>query len=474
MTLGRLLKINVLLLPLLLLSFFWHSHLYAGDTPALPPGIEADFTKETEEPSLPEGLFEEEETSPLRVEEETFHPPFALSGFWEARFGVRTQRDPNEKKTSIGETRLQLQFEQPLKQVTFKLTSDFLYDPVLGEDKIRLEEGSGFIDLREANLLFRPIAFIDLKMGRQILTWGTGDLVFINDLFPKDWNAFFISRNTEYLKAPSDALKTSFFTSWANLDIVYTPRFDADRFIDGRRISFFNSSLGRRTGRDAVLQTEKREAWFKDDEIAVRLYQNVRGLELALYGYRGFWKSPGGFNPLSKQAVFPGLSVYGGSARGLIGRGIGHLELGFYDSEEDRKGNNPFIRNSEFRFLIGYEQEVAQEFTVGLQYYLEQIRDYGNFVRTLPAGSPVADKNRHVMTLRLTRLLMSQNLRLSLFTFYSPSDRDVYFRPKLHYKVNDAWSGEIGGNIFIGKQNRTFFGQFELNSNVYASLRVSF
>lgn len=445
--------------PLLLaLSFAWGTQVYAE-----------------EEPFLPEGLGEEVETSPVTVEEEdTDHLSFALNGFLEVRFGIRTQSDPNEKETSIGETRVQVQLEQPIKQALFKLTSDFIYDPVLGEHAVRLEAGRGFIDLREASLLLRPIDFIDVKIGRQILTWGTGDLIFINDLFPKDWNAFFIGRDTEYLKAPSDALKTSFFSSWANLDIIYSPRFDADRFIDGRRISFFNTSFVRRTGRDAVVQTEEREDWFKDDEIALRLYQNVKGLELALYGYQGFWKSPAGFDPASKQAVFPRLSVYGGSVRGPVGRGIGHLELGFYDSEEDRKGDRLSIRNSEFRFLLGYEQEVVQEFTVGLQYYLEQIRDYDNFLQGLPAGSPAADEDRHVLTIRLTRFLLNQDLRLSLFTFYSPSDRDAYLRPKIHYKMDDSWSGEIGGNVFIGKENHTFFGQFELNNNVYVGLRVSF
>jgi hypothetical protein len=75
---------------------------------------------------------------------------------------------------------------------------------------------------------------MDVKLGRQILTWGTGDLIFINDLFPKDWISFFIGRDTDYLKAPSDAIKVSLFGEQANLDIVYTPQFDSDRFIEGR------------------------------------------------------------------------------------------------------------------------------------------------------------------------------------------------------------------------------------------------
>ena len=50
-----------------------------------------------------------------------------------------------------------------------------------------------------------------------------GDLLFINDLFPKDWVSFFVGRDDEYLKAPSDSLKASFFNELFNLDFVYTP-----------------------------------------------------------------------------------------------------------------------------------------------------------------------------------------------------------------------------------------------------------
>lgn len=367
-----------------------------------------------------------------------------------------------------------MQTEKLWGNATFRVTSDLLYDPVLDRHSVRLEEGQGFVDLREANLTVTPASFMDVKGGRQILTWGTGDLVFINDLFPKDWNSFFIGRDEEYLKAPSDAAKVSFFSSLANLDLVYTPRFDADRFIDGRRISYYNSTLGRLAGREAIVRVDKPNDWFEDDEVALRLYRNVRGYELAVYGYNGFWKSPAGQDPMTGKATFPDLSVYGASIRGSIGKGIGNIEFAFYDSQDDRKGDDPFIRNGELRFLVGYEQEVARDLTMGIQYYLEYMMDHSDYRRTLPPGSPRADEARHLLTLRLLKLFMNQNLKLSLFTFYSPSDSDAYLRPNIHYKIDDHWSAEIGGNVFIGKDDHTFFGQFKENTNVYGGVRYSF
>ncbi|MCD6405349.1 MAG: hypothetical protein J7M19_05950, partial [Planctomycetes bacterium] len=67
-----------------------------------------------------------------------------------------------------------------------------------------------------------------------------------------------------------------------------------------------------------------------------------------------------------------------------------------------------------------------------------------------------------------------QNLTLSFFAFYSPGDRDAYIRPNISYKLNDHWSADMGGNVFIGHDERTFFGRFEDNTNVYVGLRYGF
>ena len=392
--------------------------------------------------------------------------PFELHGFLDTRGGLRTQDDPHESKSAtLGETRLQLDISRAFEWAKFRLKSDFLYDGVL--------EGAD-VDLREANAIFTPFGFMDFKIGRQILTWGTGDYIFINDLFPKDYNSFFIGRDDEYLKAPSDAVKASFYTKVLNLDFVYTPRFNPDRFIDGERISYFNPQLGRLAGEDARIRPRNRDDWFEDSEFALRLHRDIKGYDLALYAYNGFWKSPVGFDPQAGKPTFPRLSAYGLSARGKFWNGIGHFETGYYDTQDDQSGKDPLIPNSQLRFLLGYEQEVAKDFTVGVQYYVEEMLDYGAYKRALPRGSHATDEYRHVITLRLTKLLMYQNLKLSLFTFYSPSDQDLYMRPNVHYRITDHWSAEAGANIFLGEKEHTFFGQFKNNTNLYSGLRWSF
>ena len=171
-------------------------------------------------------------------------------GFADFRAGVRTQPDDHEPDAILGESRFQIWGENREEWGTLTLRSDFLYDAIPRHSSLDLETGHGPVDLREANVLFSPAADMDVKVGRQILTWGVGDLLFINDLFPKDWNSFFCGRDTDYLKAPSDAALMSFYSGALNVDVVYTPRFDPDRFIDGDRISYWSPADGRRAGRD--------------------------------------------------------------------------------------------------------------------------------------------------------------------------------------------------------------------------------
>ncbi|MBI1337304.1 MAG: hypothetical protein GC164_10125 [Phycisphaera sp.] len=453
------------------------THSVCAEEPTLPEGLDIPaVTTPPDAPDLPEGLGGGTEptqpAAPPAMAKDKL--PFDLSGFFEVRIGPYTQSAPGQRNVAVAESRLQLQVDKTWHKVAFRLTGDFLLDAVPYSNAIDPELGQGWIDLREAYVSFSPIDFVDIKAGRQVLTWGTGDLLFLNDLFPKDWNSFLIGRDTEYLKAPSDAVKVSLFSDIVNIDMVYTPAFDADRFVDGRRVSYFNPMVGSTVGRSTVRFVDRPQHTFSDDEFAARLYRRLGAWELAGYLYLGYWKSPTGTDPMTGRGTFPGLNVYGASIRGPLAEGIFNAELAFYDSRDDRGGSNPFVNNDELRFLVGFEREVAPDFTVGLQYYLEQMLDHNDYRATLPVGVPRRDELRHVVTARFTLMTMMQNLEWSLFVFYSPSDNDAYLRPRVHYKVSDHWSAEIGANVLIGANETTFFGQFRDMSNVYVAARYSF
>lgn len=386
-----------------------------------------------------------------------------VHGFLEVRAGCRTQPDPYERDASVLETRLQAEVSTQTSWAQFKYKGDIWYDGILTQVRY---------DTREAWMFLRPTDSLDIKLGRQVLTWGTGDLVFLNDLFPKDWQSFFIGRDAEYLKAPCDSVKVSLFFDFLNVDFVFTPLFASDRFITGQYVSYWNGALGRLAGNESELDFDKPDRWFTDAEYAARLYRTIGAYELALYGYFGFWKNPGGI-AASGEYIFPRLHVYGASARGPVAGGIGNMEVAYYDSIEAPDGRDPNINNCEMRYLVGFAREISRDFNGSVQYYVEQLLRYQDYRATFEGEHP-RDELRHVLTMQLTKLLMNQNLELSLSGYWSPSDHDAYLRPKILYKWTDHIKQEVGANIFRDQRDDTMFGQYKANTNVYMALRYSF
>ncbi len=434
----------------------------ASSGPALPPGLGA--------PGIPESkqaLAGNDKADPIAFS------PWTFTGFLEARAGGRTRHDPDQATTSIEEARVNGTLDYQQTVFSARLSADALVDDESNSAHPRLNQGKGWPDLREAWVLWPAASWIDVKAGRQILTWGVGDQLFINDLFPKDWNSFFLGRDQSYLKAPSDALKLALYSYVANVDLIWVPEFDADRYIDGERISFFNPTVGEVSGSPEGIDVRRPN----QDEFALRVYRNLAGTEVAAYLYSGYWKSPNSIDPVTGDFLFPDLNFYGASVRGNLLGGVASAEIGRYDSRDDKDGDNAFIANSETRLLLGYERELLPNLTGGLQYYVERMEDFDAYIdsqKAIGAIQGIRDHYRQIWTLRLTWLTLNQNLSSSLFTYYSPSDHDAYFQPKVQYKVSDQWQVTVGANQFIGDEADTFFGQFERTSNVYAALRYSF
>lgn len=400
-----------------------------------------------------------------------------VRGFWEIRIGYRTQSDRYERDLTIGQTLFHLELEKQWKKASARLAGDLVSDylsHVDHRDTVRLEKGEGPFDLREFNVAFLAADRLQIRCGRQMLKWGTGDLLFINDLFPKDWKSFYSGRDESYLRAPSDAVLGKMDLEACRLDVAYMPRFDADRYISGRRFSYYNRSLERLAGRDARIHADAPDDWFDDREIAVRLYRECDDYLVALYGYDGYWKSPSDPMPVSGFSRFPELTVFGASIEGDVAGGRGNVETGFYFSKEDRSGDNPWVNNDEFRALAGYRREVTKDFELGAQYYLERMLDYSDYRRSHPFTRRRKDKDRHVTALRATQFLVERALALSLFVAWSPSASDGYLRPNVHYMIDDYFSVELGANLFYGKHEETAYGQFEQNSNVYGGFRFRF
>ena len=390
---------------------------------------------------------------------------FAL-GTYSGRTTGHLPSGPEGRALLLGEERLRLDLTgwTDAVEAEARIKLDGIHDVVTGDFDP---------DLREAYLDYTT-GDADFRLGRQIATWGVGDLLFINDVFPKDWVSFFSGRPLEYLKIGIDGLRARYSSDVLNAEILAIPRFEPDTLPTPNRF-FMHDNYASVANRDEDLP----DTTLGNMELAVRLYRRLGGFDLSAYAYRGRWRSPGQRadnpgNTTRVTSIYPPLSVYGLSAQGQALGGVVSLEGGYYDSRDDRNGDDPAVANSQARLLAGYQKQLWTDFTLGGQYYTEIMQDFDAYKRSLPAGFARKERYRDIVTLRFTQFLKHQTWNLSLFAFYSLAENDYLLQPQVTYKVSDNLSATLGANVFGGEKRTTFFGQFDQNDNAYINVRYDF
>ncbi|MBI2839952.1 MAG: hypothetical protein HYX75_16680 [Acidobacteria bacterium] len=372
----------------------------------------------------------------------------------------------NQSDFLLGEERLRLDIAAWLRSTNAaaKVKLDAAHDAVAGRFDVEVREA--YIDWATGS--------IDVRAGRQVTTWGVGDLLFINDVFPKDWVSFFAGRPMEYLKVGVDGVRLRYTGRHVNGEILALPFFQPDRMPTPDRFSFFDpfSSIPSRAERFP-------DSTYGNTELAARLYGRLAGIDVAAYAYKGYWRMPGMMPndlvaPTEVTFFYPRLAVFGVSGQANGFGGVVSAEGGYYKSRDDPRGDDPTVPSSQLRLLAGYQRQIGESLTLGFQYYYQRMIDHDAYVSALPPGFPAEGIYRDTLTLRLDHFFKHQTLKLSTFFFYSPVDRDYLFQPQVSYKLSDELSTTLGANIFGGTEQTTFLGQFDKNDNVYVSLRFDF
>ncbi|MFZ9052705.1 MAG: hypothetical protein ACO22K_06785 [Woeseiaceae bacterium] len=389
----------------------------------------------------------------------------AWAGFIEAGLGTRLNSDPLlDERNTLEEVRWRIESEWQPGSATVSFKADAAYDGI---------EAGWDAEIRDLTAAFTLAEDYDIKLGRQVQTWGTGDLLFLNDLFPKDFVSFFAGRDDEYLKAAGNAIRVTRFSEMVNVDFAWTPVFEPDVYLTGERYSFFSPLAGENIAPRPPLTAVEPDEKPANGEFALRLFRTFESREIALYAYRGFFKQPTALTA-DLEPTFAPLTAVGASLRQPLGPGLLNVEGSYYRSRDDRDGSDPFVPNDQLRMLAGYEWEAKPNFTVGLQYYLEWTGDYSRLIDNSSSPEYEPDEFRHLLTNRLTYRIGRDRHTLSLFTFFSPSDSDFYLRPSYSYRHSDEWSLTAGGNLFGGSDAHTFFSQLQDASNLYLRVRYHY
>lgn len=275
--------------------------------------------------------------------------------------------------------------------------------------------------------------------------------------------------------------------------------------MDEGRFASLDPLLGQLAGNGRLSQTQKTSSEWNNLELAGRIQlAAAKGFTTAFYAYKGRWNNPFAMRLDPQSSIFSPyfarLRVYGASSRGTALGGVLSLEGGFYYSEEDKKGDNPLIPNSSLRYLVLYERSLSPTLDIGVQYYGESIQAFPmseNNYQLLLAGNTrlidseaFKDEKRHLLTLRLTKKVVNETVWLTWFSYFSPSDQDYYFRPRLAWEYSDEIRFELTANILgaygdnddesnirdgmFPDYRNTMFGQFKDDSSINFTARYIF
>ena len=375
------------------------------------------------------------------------------TGYLEYRLATRFSPNPLFRhRASRDELKLKFDASDQIASARWDFELDLYADSL---------EGRARADLREATLSFDTPGSGQIKLGRQVLGWGTGDLLFINDRFPKDFSLPLSGGEDFYFKAPSNTLRYLGAVGPLSIDLAYTPEFTPDRFPDGRRLSVFNPVQGQLIGGGRRVDPPRPHG----AETALRLASTVGGIEYAGYAYRGFDKQPLSASSIAEPR-FRRRDSLGASLRGPLLGGIGALEVG-----REWRGNAPdndvAVVPNKTALMAGFERELRAKLTAGMQLYYERFADHPR------ALHPLAQGERQLLSLRLTQLSMQDRLQLSAIQFYSPNQHDRWLRATASFRFSDTWLSGAQVTLFAGNQN-TLFGQFEDDSQWALWLRRQF
>ena len=391
-----------------------------------------------------------------------------LTGFAEIVTSGRLSTDPViDGRVTLADLRGQIKWDTPMSHGDVKITADVYYDGVKDDVRLQVREMVWQGHLGEIGAWAKHW---DLKLGQQVLTWGTGDYLFLNDMFPKDYQSFFSGRDDEYLKAPSLSAKMSGYFEWINVDLVFTPEFTPDTYINGEHYSFFSPRFGSNIAPEFDVLDENEP---DTPEWALRLHTSLDNTDLAIYAYDGFYKSPNGSDALGQARFYP-LQVWGASVLLPASDGLFKAEFAYHHSKDDKHGDKPFVPNTQSRLLLGYETELIADMTGSVQWYLEHTHDHAALLENADFSEYEQVQNRQIVTTQIVYRAMQHTLTFSWFNFYSPSDKDGYMRLRTTYSPVDKWRLSAGFNSFYGEHKHTFFAQFKDASNVFASFRYYF
>lgn len=393
-----------------------------------------------------------------------------FDGYLELRNFTYFQGDSSNDKSNRIESVFKLEYENDIGNIgRYFVSPKLLFDnDNYSSSEIDETEDDDFrrtsVDLEEYYVEFNFNDF-DIKVGKQIFSWGRADVFNPTDnLNPRENIDLFVDEE----KLGVLAFNFIYYLKDITFNFVFIPTYTPTRLplIDSRNSFLDPEALPDINARDLPTNT------FANTQSAIRISKYIAGWDVSLSYYDGFdditlplieddFSITPDYNRmrvvgLDFATTFGGLGFHGEAAQFI------------YDSGKDE---------DYFQYILGVDYTWTNiiknhDIFVIIEYMGEKTtKSRGDDSPAFGSGLARVFTNSLLSTVNYK---ISDAFEIETNLLFNLDDHLSYvIKPEIHYDISDKTKLVLGVDIIEGVQE-TFFGQFEEDDRAYFSLRHSF
>lgn len=332
----------------------------------------------------------------------------------------------------------------------------------------RLPDETG-IELREAFMEYSAEHW-DLRMGRQIISWGKADGIRITDLIcPADYTEF-ITRDFDDIRIPVNMIKTRYLSEWVHVEFLWLPAFSPTILPTGDNPWAVSQGLSEEFF--ALSEAQKPELSLENSEVASRISFYLSGIDFAFSAFYTWSDIPVLTRAHQKDSVwlepeYYRMTFYGAEMTLPWNQVVLRTEAAWYrDQRFVRKDvTGTFHILDQLKGLVGLDWYPGNDWTFTMQFAQDYILHY---------RKELEHKQRHsTATLRIAKKFLRQTLELSNMLYAGVQAGDFYDQLAIDYALTDALHLSGGLDVFGGKDSGEF-GQYSDNTQFWCKGKYSF
>jgi hypothetical protein len=310
--------------------------------------------------------------------------------------------------------------------------------------------------------------YLEVKAGRQIVTWGVADGLRITDLIsPMDYTEF-MANDYDDIRVPVNAVNLKYPGESFSAELVFVPVPEYFVMPSGEDNPW---TMPVPAGASMDLNgTPKKH--IKNSEVGGRLRFFLENLDFSLTALRTFNKSPvtiASYNPETKSAVINGIyepmNVVGGDVSIPAGELVIRGEIAFYFGEPVALKNSMDYRlRKTFNGLLGIDWYAGDNWTFMFQYMHKIIMDYRDELGT--------EQNSSMITARISKEVLNNTLKLSVYGMFDADNVGYYVRAAGDYLLNDQITLSLGSDLLGGR--RGIFKTYNKNKQIWVKGKFFF